>query len=63
MTFKYTKYAKIMTDARKYELFDNIRLPQLRFHCKYYKEKIAYGSECPEIIDKNLFWYLKVFYF
>ena len=26
MTFKYTKYAKIMTDARKYELFDNIIL-------------------------------------
>ena len=63
MIFKYTKYAKIMIDTRKYRLFDNIRFPQLRFHCKYYKEKIAYRSECPEIIDKNLFWYLKVLYF
>ena len=63
MIFKYTKYAKIMIDARKYGLFDNIRFPQLRFHCKYYKETIVYRSECPEIIDKNLFWYLKVFYF
>ena len=52
MTFKYTKYAKIMIDARKYGLFENIRIPQLRFHCKYHKEKIAYRSECPEIIGK-----------
>ena len=35
MTFKYTKYTKIMIDARKYGLFGNIRFPQLRFHCKY----------------------------
>ena len=54
MTFKSTKYAKIMTDPKKYAPFDNIRFPQLRFHCKYYKEKIAYRSECPEIFRKNL---------
>ena len=46
---------KVMTDAKKHGLFDNIRFPQLRFHCKYYKEKFAYRSECPEIIGKNLF--------
>ena len=55
MTFKFTKYAKIMTDAKIHGLFDNIRFPQLRFHCKYYKEKNAYRSECPEIFGKNLF--------
>ena len=38
MTFKSTKYAKIMTDAKKHGLFDNIRFLQLRFHCKYYKK-------------------------
>ena len=53
--FKSNKYAKIMTDAKKYGLFDNIRFPHLRFHCKYYKKKGAYESECPEIIGKNLF--------
>ena len=64
MNFKSTQYAKIMTDAKKYGLFDNIRFPQLRFHCKYYiTRKNAYGSECPEIIGKNLFLYLKIFYF
>ena len=39
MTFKSTKYAKIVTDSKKYGLFDNIKFPQLRFHCKYYKKK------------------------
>ena len=56
MTFKSTKYAKIMTDAKKHGLFDNIRFPQLRFHCKCYKiKKFAHRSECPEIIGKTLF--------
>ena len=55
MTFKSTKYAKIMTDAKKHGLFDNIRFPQLRLHCKCYKKKYAYRCECPEIISKNLF--------
>ena len=39
-----------MLDAKKYGLFDNIRFPQLRFYCKYYKKKFAYRIECPEII-------------
>ena len=39
MTFKSTKCVKIMTDAKKHGVFDNIRFPQLRFHCKYYKKK------------------------
>ena len=43
--------------------FDNIRFPQLRIHCSYYKNTFAFRSECPEIISKNLFWYLKDFYF
>ena len=30
MTFKFTRYAKIMTDDKKYGLFDNISFPQLR---------------------------------
>ena len=45
MTFKPTKYAKIMTDAKKYRLFVNITYPRLRFLCKYYKKKIAYTNE------------------
>ena len=36
--------------------------PKLRFHCKYYKKKNAYRSECPEIIGKNLLRYLKFFF-
>ena len=44
MTFKSTKYAKNQTDAKKYGkkngLFDNIRFPQLRFHCKYYRKSL-----------------------
>ena len=52
-----------MLDAKKYGLFDNIRFSQLRFNCKYYKKNIAYRTECPEIIGKYLFWYLKVFFF
>ena len=63
MTFKSTKYAKIMIDAKKYGLSDHIRFPQLRFHWRYNKKNSAYRSECPEIIGKNLFWYLKFFYF
>ena len=55
MTFKSTKYAKIITDAKKKRNFDNIKFPQLRFYCKYYKENFEYRSECPEIIGKNLF--------
>ena len=55
MAFKSTKYAKIMTDAKKHGFSDNIRLPQLRFHCKYYKKNFVYRSECPEIIGKSLF--------
>ena len=62
MTFKSTKYAKIITDAKKYGLFDNIRLLQLRFNCKYYKKNCAYRSECPEIIGKNLFGYLNLLF-
>ena len=27
-----------MTDAKKQWLYDDIRFPQLRFHCKYYKK-------------------------
>ena len=53
--FQPTKYAKIMTDAKKNGLLDNIRFPQLRFHCKYYKKNFAYRRECSEIIGKNLF--------
>ena len=53
--FKSTKCAKIMTDTKIHGLFDNIRFPQLRFHCKYYKKHFAYRSECPEIIGKNPF--------
>ena len=40
MAFKSTKYAKIMTDAKKRGLFDNIRFPQLRFHYIFYKKKV-----------------------
>ena len=52
MTFKSTKYAKIMTDAKKNGHFDNIRFLHLRFHCKYYKKNFEHRSECPEIIGK-----------
>ena len=38
MTFKSSKYVKIMTDGKKHGLFDNIRLPQVKFHCKYNKK-------------------------
>ena len=62
MTFKSTKYAKIMTGAKKHELFHNIRFPQLRLHCKCYKKKIAYRSECPEIIEKKSILISKGFY-
>ena len=55
MTFKSTKYAKIMIDAKKYGLSDNIRFLQLSFHCKCYKKIFVYRSEGPEIIGKNLF--------
>ena len=48
MTFKSTKYAKNMTDPKNYGLFENTKLPQLRYHCKYYKEKSQ--IVCPEII-------------
>ena len=48
-------YAKIMTDGKKHGLFDNIRLPQLRFHKKYNKKNSAYRRKCPEITGKNLF--------
>ena len=41
MTFKSTKYAKIMIDAKKYGLSDNIRFPQVRFHWRYYKKNSA----------------------
>ena len=53
ITLKSTRYAKIMTDAKKYGLFDNIRFPQVRLHCKYQK-KNSYTSECPEITGENL---------
>ena len=32
-------YAKIMRDAKKYGLFNNIRFPQLRFQSKKKKKK------------------------
>ena len=54
MTFKPTKYAKFKTNTKKYGRFDDIRFPQLRFHCKYYK-KNEYRSECPEVIGNYLF--------
>ena len=50
MSFKSTKYAKIMTDAKKYRLFDNIRFPQITK-----KKKFAYRSERPDTNGKNLF--------
>ena len=35
------KYAKIVTDAKKHGLFDNIRFPQLRFYCKYFTKTMS----------------------
>ena len=34
-------------------LFDNIKFPHLRFHCKYYKKNFACRSKCPRIIGKK----------
>ena len=55
MTFKSIKNAKIIADAKKHGLFDNIRFRQLRFHCKSEKKKNAFRSGYPEKIGKNQF--------